>query len=93
MDGSNLVFELLFAVIIVTAIVVTMFMYHRQTTSRRFLSRAFFTFALLCGLFSFATQYGDVYQVGTQIQFGDPMFYVFMGILSMLGGIYVNTER
>ena len=57
------------------------------------LARAFFWFGLVCGLFAVFTQYGFRYQVGNQSLFADPVFYLLLGGLSMLGGIFMNTER
>ncbi len=57
------------------------------------LAKAFFWFALVNGVLAFFTQYGFVYQVGTQQLFADPVFYLLLGSLSMLGGIFLNTDK
>lgn len=57
------------------------------------LGKAFFWFGLIMGVFAVFTQYGFVYQVGTQSLFAEPTFYLLIGILSMLGGIFLNTEK
>lgn len=57
------------------------------------LARAFFWFGLVCGIFAVFTQYGFRYQVGSQALFADPVFYLLLGGVSMLGGIFMNTER
>ncbi|MBI5467080.1 MAG: hypothetical protein HY975_02590 [Candidatus Kerfeldbacteria bacterium] len=57
------------------------------------LAKAFFWFGLVCGVFAVFTQYGFVYQVGTQNLFADPTFYLLLGGVGMLGGIFLNTEK
>lgn len=57
------------------------------------LAKAFFWFGLAMGVLAFFTQYGFVYQVGTQQLFADPVFYLLLGMLSMLAGIFVNTNK
>jgi hypothetical protein len=57
------------------------------------LARAFFWFGLVCGLFAVFTQYGFTYQVGSQRLFADPVFYLLLGGMSMMAGIFVNTEK
>lgn len=57
------------------------------------LAKAFFWFGLACGVLAFFTQYGFVYQVGTQQLFADPVFYLLLGSMSMLAGIFLNTDK
>ena len=57
------------------------------------LAKAFFWFGLICGVFGIFTQYGFTYQVGTQYIFGDAVFYFLLGSMSMLAGIFLNTNR
>lgn len=66
-------------------------MFWKVSTSS--LGRAFFWFGLVCGLFAVFTQYGLTYQVGSQTLFADPVFYLLLGGMSFLGGIYINTEK
>lgn len=57
------------------------------------LSKVFFYFALYCGIMSVVTQRGLINQTGLENLFADATFYLLLGALSMLGGIYVNTDR
>ncbi|MBI2984375.1 MAG: hypothetical protein HYY50_02005 [Candidatus Kerfeldbacteria bacterium] len=57
------------------------------------LAKAFFWFGLVNGVLAFWVQYGFVYQTGTQQLFGDPVFHLLLGSLSMLAGVFLNTER
>jgi hypothetical protein len=57
------------------------------------LSRAFFWFGIVCGLFGVITQLGDNVNVGNQTFFGDSQFYFLLGSLSMLAAIYWNTDK
>ncbi len=57
------------------------------------LAKSFFWFGLIMGVFAVFTQYGFVYQVGTQNLFAEPTFYLLIGSMSMLAGIFLNTER
>lgn len=63
------------------------------TLDNSLLAKVFFWFGLVCGVFGVFTQYGFSYQVGTQNLFADPVFYFLLGSLSMLGGIFLNTDR
>ena len=57
------------------------------------LARAFFWFGLINGVFAVFTQYGLTYQVGSQSLFADPVFYLLLGGMSLLAGIFLNTEK
>lgn len=57
------------------------------------LAKVFFSFGLVCGAFAIFSQYGDAYQVGTQDIFASADFYLFLGMLSVLSGIYMKSEK
>lgn len=57
------------------------------------LAKAFFWFGIANGLMAFWVQYGFVNQVGTQQLFGDPVFHLLLGLLSLMAGVFLNTER
>ncbi len=57
------------------------------------LAKVFFYFALYCGVMAVVTQRGLINQTGLGNLFADATFYLLLGSLSMLGGIYLNTDR
>ena len=88
-----IVIEILVAIIIVAGVVFTMTHQWQKKFNNAVLAKSFYWFALINGVLAIFTQYGFVYQVGTQDIFAEPTFYFLLGMLSMLGGIYLNTER
>jgi hypothetical protein len=81
------------AIILVLAIVFVVFQNWKSVLTGYFLSRLFFFFGVLCGLFGIFTQYGLTAQLGSETLFADPTFYILLGALSMLAGIYWNTDK
>lgn len=57
------------------------------------LALVFFTFGLVCGVFAIFSQYSDAYQVGTLDNFANANFYLSLGILSVLSGIFLKTDK
>lgn len=57
------------------------------------LSKVFFYFAIYCGIMAVVTQRGLINQTGLANLFADATFYLLLGGLAMLGGIYLNTDR
>ncbi len=80
-------------VVIVGGVLTTMSHRWQSKFTSANLAKSFFWFGLILGVLAVFTQYGFVYQVGTQNLFADPTFYMLLGMLSMLGGIYINTEK
>lgn len=58
-----------------------------------FLAKVFFWFGMICGLFAVVIQYSISVQSGTAQVFGDPMFFLGLGSLSMLAGIYLQSDK
>lgn len=88
-----------FVVILILAVIIAIALFYQMWQRGAWhidsfaLSRVFFWFGLACGVMGVFTQYGFTYQVGTQNVFGDPSFFFLLGSLSMLAGIFVNTDR
>lgn len=61
--------------------------------SKANLAQVFFIFGLICGALAIFTQYGAAYQVGTQDIFADANFYLYLGILSTLGAVYLKSDK
>lgn len=61
--------------------------------NKSMLAKVFFYFAIYCGVMAVVTQRGLINQTGLGNLFADATFYLLLGSLSMLGGIYVNTDR
>ncbi len=80
-------------VVIVGGVLLTMSHRWQNKFTSANLAKAFFWFGLVCGVLAMFTQYGFVNQVGTQNLFADPTFYLLLGAVSMLGGVYLNTEK
>ncbi|MEK7636956.1 MAG: hypothetical protein AAB402_01010 [Patescibacteria group bacterium] len=93
METLKIIGQILVVVFIVGGVVMTMTHRWQSKFTQGNLAKAFFWFGLICGALAIFTQYGFVYQVGTQSLFAEPTFYFLLGMVSMLGGIYINTEK
>lgn len=93
METLKAIGQILVVILIVGAVVATMTHRWQSKFTSGNLAKAFFWFGLINGALALFTQYGFVYQVGTQNLFADPTFYLLLGITSMLGGVYLNTEK
>lgn len=93
METLKLIGQILVVVVIVGGVVVTMTHHWQSKFTKMNLAKAFFWFGLVCGVMAIFTQYGFVYQVGTQNLFADPTFFLLLASVGMLGGIYLNTEK
>jgi hypothetical protein len=93
METLKMIGQILVVVILVGGVVVTMTHHWQNKFTNKNLARTMFWFGLICGVLAVFTQYGFVYQVGTQSLFAEPTFYMLLGMLSILGGIYLNTEK
>lgn len=80
-------------ILVAAAVLFVVMMHWKVTLNNMFLSRAFFVFGVVCGVFAITTQYGLVTQIGTQNLFADPVFYLLLGMLSMLAAVYWNTDK
>lgn len=61
--------------------------------NKSMLSKVFFYFAVYCGVMAVVTQRGLINQTGLGNLFADATFYLLLGGLAMLGGIYINTDH
>ncbi len=93
METLKTIIEVIVVVVIVGGVIATMSHRWQNKFTNAMLAKAFFWFALVNGVLAVFTQYGFVYQVGTQELFADPTFYLLLAIVAMLGGIYLNTEK
>lgn len=93
METLKMIGQILVVVVIVGGVVATMSHGWQKKFSKGNLAKAFFWFGLVCGVLAIFTQYGFVYQVGTQNLFADPTFFLLLAIVGMLGGVYLNTEK
>lgn len=93
METLKVIGQIAVVVVIVGGVVVTMTHHWQSKFTKANLAKAFFWFALACGVMAIFTQYGFVYQVGTQDVFADPAFFLSLAVVGMLGGIYLNTEK
>lgn len=93
METLKALLQVVVVIIIVGAIVATMGHRWQNKFTSANLAKVFFWFGVVCGTFALFTQYGFVYQVGTTNLFAEPTFYLLLGMVSMLGGIYLNTEK
>lgn len=93
METLQMIGTVIVVVVIVGGVLMTMSHRWQNKFTSAMLGKAFFWFGLICGVLAVFTQYGFVYQVGTQNLFADPTFYMLLGMTSMLGGIYLNTEK
>lgn len=93
METLKTIGQILVVVILVGGFVVTMSTGWQKKFSKQVLAKAFFWFGLVCGVLAVFTQYGFVYQVGTQNLFAEPTFYLLLAMVAMLGGVYLNTEK
>ena len=57
------------------------------------LAKVFFWFGIICAILAFFTQWGLIDQVSDLQLFADPVFYLLLGMWSMLAGILVNTDK
>lgn len=87
------ILEVVVVIAVVGGVVATMSHHWQAKFTNGMLAKAFFWFGMACGVLAVFTQYGFVYQVGTQNLFGDPTFYLLLAIVSMMGGVYLNTEK
>lgn len=81
------------AILVAAAVLFVAMIHWKATLNNLFLSRGFFAFGMICGVFAVATQYGLTTQIGTQNLFADPIFYLLLGMLSMLAAVYWNTDK
>ncbi|MFH0853464.1 MAG: hypothetical protein V1853_03590 [bacterium] len=51
------------------------------------LAKSFYWFGLICGIFAVTTQMAE------RTIYASPFFYLELGILSILAGIAINTEK
>lgn len=93
METLKIIGQVLVVVAIVGGAVVTMTHHWQNKYTPANLAKALYWFGLICGALGIFAQYGSAYQVGTQEVFGDANFFIYLGILSVLGGIYLNTEK
>lgn len=93
METLKAIGQVLVVVLIVGAVVATMTHRWQSKFTSANLAKAFFWFGIICGVMALFTQYGFVYQVGTQNLFAEPTFFLLLAIVSMLGGVYLNTEK
>lgn len=93
METLKIVGQILVVVIIVGGVLMTMTHRWQSKFTSATLAKAFFWFAMVLGIMAVFTQYGFVYQVGTENLFADPTFYLLLAIVAMLGGVYLNTEK
>ena len=93
METLKMLATIIVVVVLVGGVLMTMSHRWQSKFTNAMLAKAFFWFGLVCGVLAVFTQYGFVYQVGTQNLFADPTFYMLLGMVSMLGGIYINTEK
>lgn len=93
METLLVIVQVVVVVVLIGGVVATMTHRWQSKFSQAMLAKSFFWFGLVCGLLAVFTQYGFVYQVGTQTLFADPTFYLLLGIVGMLGGVYLNTEK
>ena len=93
MDTLIIIGQVVIVLAIVGGAIATLTPRWQSRFSQANLAKSFFWFGFVCGAFAIFAQYGDAYQVGTQDIFADASFYLYLGILSFLGGIYVNTEK
>lgn len=61
--------------------------------SKEGLSRLFFYFGLVCGILGVLSQRGILNQVDPNTLVADPGFFFLLGMLLILGGIYLNTDQ
>ncbi len=61
--------------------------------SKEGLSRLFFYFGLVCGILGVLSQRGILNQVDPNNLVADPGFFFLFGILLMMAGIYLNTDK
>lgn len=61
--------------------------------SKSMLSKVFFYFALFNGVMAIVTQRALINQTGLANLFADATFFLLLGALAMLGGIYLNTDH
>jgi hypothetical protein len=87
------VMQWVIAILVAAAITFVVFLHWKGVMNNFFLSRAFFTFGMICGAFGIATQYGLTTQIGSLNLFADPVFYFLLGIVSMLAAVYWNTDK
>lgn len=92
-DGTKIAIEIVVSVVIVAGVISMLTLHRNWKLNSVFLSRVFFWFGIVCGLFGVFTQYGLSYQVENQNLFGDSTFYLLLGSLSTLAGIYWNTDK
>ncbi len=93
METLKMIGQVVVVVLIVGAVLATMAHRWQSKFTSANLARVFFWFGLVCAAMAIFTQYSAVYQVGTPNLFGDAGFFLPLGMLSMLGGILLNTEK
>lgn len=57
------------------------------------LSRLLFYFGLVSGVLGVLSQRGLLNQVDPNVLVADPVFFFLLGMLLVLGGIYLNTDQ
>lgn len=93
METLKIVGQIIVVVALVGGLLVTMTHQWQKKFSKAILAKAFYWFGLVCSILAVFTQYGFVYQVGTQTLFAEPTFYFLLAMVSMLAGVYLNTEK
>jgi hypothetical protein len=93
METFLIIAQVVIVLAIVGGAIATMSHRWQSKFSRFTLAQVFFTFGLICGALAVFTQYGNAYQVGAQDVFADAGFYLLLGILSILGAIYLKSDK
>ena len=93
METLYLVMKFVGVIVLVGGFFATMNHRWQSKFSQGMLAKSFFWFGMACAVLAFFIQNSDPLQTGSQGQFAGPIFFLLLGILSMLGGVYVNTEK